>query len=158
MSQIVPDMACVFLHEPTKYPNCSRKCLHDLSWAHQWAKLFMVWLAWSNLSQPMSQTVLDMACVLLPEPTNEPKCSGYGWRDLTWANQWAKTVLDMACVLLPEPTNEPKCSGYGLYDLTWANQWAKWLGLLVDCDTWLPVPPEQLFSFSVHNIRYKNVL
>jgi hypothetical protein len=48
----------------------------------------------------MSQIVLDMACVLVPEPTKEPNRSGYD-----------------PCVLLPEPTNEPNCSGYGLHAL-----------------------------------------
>jgi hypothetical protein len=48
----------------------------------------------------MSQIVPDMTCLLLPEPTYEPNCSGYSWRDF------------------PEPTNEPKCYGYGLHDLT----------------------------------------
>ncbi len=48
----------------------------------------------------MSQTVLDMACMLLPEPTNESNC------------------LDMTFLLLPEPTNELDCSGYGWGDFT----------------------------------------
>ncbi len=56
-----------------------------------------------------------MACVILPEPTNEPN------------------VLDMACVLLPEPTNESNCSGYGLHALTWVNQWAKLFGIWLAC-------------------------
>jgi putative component of membrane protein insertase Oxa1/YidC/SpoIIIJ protein YidD len=142
MSQIVLDMACVLLPEPTNEPNCSGYGLRALNLANQWAKLFWLWLACSYLSQLISQIVLDMAGVTLPEPTNEPNCSGYGWRDLTWANQWAKVfgiwltcsylgqsmnqiVLDMACMLLPEPTIEPNCSGYGLRALTWANQWAQ---------------------------------
>ncbi len=163
MSQIIHGITCVISPEPTNEPNCSvyglqalcvllpepineSNCLgyglRVLTIVNQWAKLFGIWLVWSYLSQPMSQIVLDIACVLLPEPTNEPNCSGYGWRDLTWANQWAKLfwiwlacsylrqpmsqiVRDMAGVILPEPTNEPNSSRYGLCVLTWANKVSK---------------------------------
>jgi hypothetical protein len=37
--------------------------------------MFWIWLACSYLSQPMSQIVLDIAFMILPEPTNEPN----GW-------------------------------------------------------------------------------
>jgi hypothetical protein len=141
-SQIVLDMACRLLPEPNNKRNCSGYGLCDLTWANQWTKLFRIWLVWSYLSQPMSQIVLDMACVLLPEPTNESNCSGYGLHALTWVNQWAKLfgiwlacsyliqpiiqiVRDMAGVILPEPTNEPNSSRYGLLVLTWANQVSK---------------------------------
>jgi hypothetical protein len=105
----------MILPEPTNEPNYSWYGLRDLTWANQWAKLFWIWLAGSYLSQTISEIVLDMACVILPEPTNEPN------------------VLDMACVLLPEPTNESNCSGYGLHALTWVNQWAKLFGIWLAC-------------------------
>ncbi len=90
MSQIVLDMACMLLPEPTNESNCSGYGLHALTWANQWVKLFEIWLACSYLSQPMSRNVLDMATVILPETTNESNGSEYGLRDITWANQWAK--------------------------------------------------------------------
>jgi hypothetical protein len=89
MSQIVRDMAGAILPEPTNEPNSSRYGLCVLTWANQVSKLFRIWLACSYLSQPTSRIVLDMACVILPEPTNEPN----GW-DL-----WLTAIHDCQSLL-----------------------------------------------------------
>jgi hypothetical protein len=72
----------------------------------------------------MSQNVLDMAGVILPEPTNEPKLF-WIWLACSYLSQpMSQNVLDMACMILPEPTNEP-------------NGWDFWLTAIHDCQSLL---------------------